>query len=391
MLLEQDQRDRPTNGGDMPSTGDMPDRYKIVRPLGKGGMGEVYLAEDAVLQRKVAIKFLAADAQQDFVARRRFLNEARSAAALDHPFICKIYETGELDGKAFIAMEYVRGESLLDRLSKGPLQPEEGLKLAMEIAEALEEGHGKGIVHRDLKPANIMITPQGHAKVMDFGVAKQFTQIEADEHEQLTMTGSLTRAGSVVGTLAYMSPEQLRGQRVDQRSDIFSFGILLYEIFSGRHPFRKPSDLETASAILRDVPAPISELSDTQPEIRLIFEKALAKEPAQRYQQIRELRNDLQKLREIPKPGDIPPKQASNLAARRATALTRWVRSASLALLAGAGLVLAWWFAVPDSAPPPRVERMSILIADFQNQWRRSRQDQYRNGGDGQERGFHRP
>ena len=220
--------------------------YRITDRIGAGGMGEVYRATDTVLKREVALKFLPEELARDEVARRRFLREAQSAAALDHPFICHIHEIGEADGKDFIAMEYVEGRTLRDRLAPGPLAIAECLKIALEIAEALEKAHQNRIVHRDLKPSNIMLTPDGHAKVMDFGLAKRVAR-EEENSEEATLTG-LTREGSTVGTVPYMSPEQLKGEEVDTRSDIFSFGIILYEMLAGVHPFRKAEGIATAGS-----------------------------------------------------------------------------------------------------------------------------------------------
>ncbi|MDA2928026.1 serine/threonine protein kinase, partial [Acidobacteria bacterium AH-259-G07] len=198
--------------------------YKILEKIGQGGMGEVFLAEDTSLDRKVALKFLPDFMQEDPTARKRFLREAKSAAALDHPYICHIHEIGEADGKNFIAMEYVEGQTLKDKLAIGSLPLKEALNTAAEIAEALETAHEKNIVHRDLKPSNIMLTPKGHVKVMDFGLAKRLVPAEGVGSQAETLTASLTKTGATLGTLAYMSPEQLRGEEVDTRSDIFSFG-----------------------------------------------------------------------------------------------------------------------------------------------------------------------
>ena len=201
-------------------------QYSITDKIGEGGMGEVYRATDTVLTRDVALKFLPEKLARDEIARRRFLREARSAAALDHPFICHIHETGEVDGKGFIAMEYVPGPTLQDKLAAGPLAIAECLRIASEMAEALEKAHQNKIVHRDLKPSNIILTPEGHVKVMDFGLAKRVAP-EQEDSQQTTLTG-LTGEGSTLGTVPYMSPEQLKGEEVDTRSDIFSFGIILY-------------------------------------------------------------------------------------------------------------------------------------------------------------------
>lgn len=264
--------------------------YRISRMIGKGGMGEVYLAEDTTLPRKVALKFLPRELQQDEVARKRFIREAGSIAAIDHPFICNIFEVGEFEGKAFLALEYVEGPSLAERLAEGPLALEQAFQIAGEIAQALEEAHKKGIVHRDLKPSNIMLTPQGHAKVMDFGLAKRVTGGEAQES---TVT-PLTRAGSTPGTVAYMSPEQLKDEEVDTRSDIFSFGIVLYEMLTGVHPFRKPEAMATASSILQDEPAPVGmQREGISAVVQYMVRKMLAKDPGRRYQLVRDIHTDL--------------------------------------------------------------------------------------------------
>ena len=205
----------------MAKPGDKIKHYEIIKQIGKGGMGEVYLAQDTALDRKVAIKFLPEKMQKDATARVRLLREAKAAASLDHPFICKIYETGEIDSKAYIVMEYIEGKDLRDKLDEGLLPLRDSLQMALEIAEALEAAHGKGIVHRDLKPANIMLTPQGHVKVMDFGLAKQILPAGEEAISKTLTQASLTEQGAIVGTLAYMSPEQAKGETVDARSDIF--------------------------------------------------------------------------------------------------------------------------------------------------------------------------
>ena len=198
-------------------------------------MGKVYLAEDTSLDRKVALKFLPEALQAKPVAHRRFIREAKSAAALDHPFICNIHEVAQTDGgQSFIVMEYVEGQTLRQRLMDGPLPLTQALQVSLEVAETLEVAHQRGIIHRDIKPSNIMLTQQGHAKVMDFGIAKTVTPEDRSEQE---ITSALTRDGAQPGTLAYMSPEQLRGSAVDTRSDLFSLGIVLYQIFTGQHPF----------------------------------------------------------------------------------------------------------------------------------------------------------
>ncbi len=272
--------------------------YRILEKLGEGGMGEVYLAHDTgPLDRKVALKFPSQEMQQDPVAQQRFLREAKSAAALDHPYVCHIHEVGEDGEQSFISMEYVAGQTLKDRLSKGPLELKDALQKATEIAEALEAAHKQNIVHRDLKPANIMLTPEGHVKVMDFGLAKRMIPAEGAESHDETFSSSLTDTGATLGTLPYMSPEQVRGQEVDSRSDIFSFGVVLYEILTGVHPFRKDTPVETANAILNKVPAAVTKHLDSTPVLlQHTVRKMLAKEPDRRYQSVHEVGTDLAEL-----------------------------------------------------------------------------------------------
>ncbi len=264
--------------------------YRIIDKIGHGGMGEVFLADDTSLHRKVALKFLPPYMQQDVSARKRFLREARSAAALDHPFICHINEVAESDGRDFIVMEYVEGQSVKDRIEKGPLSPDEALPIAIEVAEALEAAHGKGIVHRDIKPANIMLTQTGHAKVMDFGLAKRLVYSGAMEAAEETVT-ALTSDGSTVGTLAYMSPEQHRGQAVDGRSDIWALGATLYEMVSGTRPFHGPSGVDLTSAILNQAPRSLP--SRVPADMAALIGRCLEKDPEKRYQRASELREAL--------------------------------------------------------------------------------------------------
>ncbi len=265
--------------------------YKVLEKLGEGGMGEVYLAEDTTLNRRVALKLLPEPMREDEMARKRFLREAQSAANLDHPYVCHVHEIGRVEGRDFIAMEFVAGETLQDRLKSGPMPLEQALQIASEVAEALEEAHNKSIVHRDVKPSNIMLTQGGHAKVMDFGLAKRvFAGDEAKNDETLT---ELT----TVGTVSYMSPEQVRAEEVDARSDIFSFGIVLYEMLTGIHPFRRGQEMVTASAILNEDPPPLSEHEAELPGVlQHTIRKMLTRDPAQRYQSIHEVRTNLNQL-----------------------------------------------------------------------------------------------
>jgi serine/threonine protein kinase/dienelactone hydrolase len=270
--------------------------YRIVKKIGQGGMGEVFLAQDTSLGRNVAIKFLPQEMRSDPVARERFLREAKSAATLDHPHICVVHEANEVTGAPFIVMEYVEGESLKERLDRGPLPLEQTLQLGAEIAEALQEAHSKHIIHRDLKPGNVMVTRAGHAKVMDFGLAKRLLSSEHAATEAQTLT-ELTQMGTTVGTLAYMSPEQLQGQPADHRSDIFSFGAVLYEMIARVHPFRREVGMATAAAILSKEPAPLAQYAPGIPEqlAKLILEM-LAKAPARRPQSMRAIHGQLKEI-----------------------------------------------------------------------------------------------
>jgi len=251
--------------------------YRIVSQLGAGGMGEVYLAEDVQLARRVAIKLLASDVAADEAANRRLVQEARAAASLDHPNICSIYEVGEVDGRNFIVMQYLEGQTLEATLKTKPLTSKESITIAAQITDALTEAHSHNIIHRDIKPANIMITSRGQAKMMDFGLARVVTK--GIDSEAVTQSMGLTTPGTILGTLPYMSPEQVRGEALDVRSDIFSFGVVLYEMLSGRHPFANRSAAETISAILKEEPSMLSPHADDVPEeLQRIARKCLEKD-----------------------------------------------------------------------------------------------------------------
>ena len=351
----------------MVNPGDKIQHYELIRLLGKGGMGEVYLARDSFLDRNVAVKFLPDEMHMDPNARERFLREAKAAAALDHPFICKIFEAGEHEGKSFIVMEYIAGATLKDKIAETPLSLGAALKVALEVAEALEAAHEKGIVHRDLKPSNLMCTPQGHVKVMDFGLAKHIvSEMGAGALSQTltrTMTAgpaemSITGKGVVVGTIAYMSPEQAKGAPVDARTDIFSLGIVLTEIVTGKHPFDRPTPVETLTAVLRDTPPPVHVKPKVlNPALGRILNKALAKDPAARYQKISEMGADIRALL-----ADIEPRSWFGLRGWRARA----------AAIAGVALILALAGIVvlrPKNgpAPPAGPKPIKVLIADFEN------------------------
>ncbi len=269
-------------------------RYRILEKIGHGGMGEVFLAEDTSLHRRVALKFLPPEMQRDAEAHKRFIREARSAAALDHPYICHINEVAEADGRDFIVMEYVDGQALRAKIGQGAVALEETLRIGTEVAEALEAAHGKGIVHRDIKPENIMMTRTGHAKVMDFGLAKQMGASAEMALGGPTMT-LFTSEGTTVGTLAYMSPEQLRGLPADARSDIWSLGATLYEMASGVRPFQGQSGFEVSSAILNRAPLPLP--AGVPAELGAVIGRCLEKEPTKRYQTAQDLRAALEEIR----------------------------------------------------------------------------------------------
>jgi serine/threonine protein kinase/formylglycine-generating enzyme required for sulfatase activity len=272
--------------------------YRILSKLGAGGMGEVYLADDTQLGRRVAIKLLPAAASSDEHARKRLVREARAAATLDHPHICSVYEVGEADGRSYIAMQYIEGETLDLKLKRKVLELRESLAIATQVADALSEAHAHGIIHRDIKPSNIVITARGQAKVMDFGLAKLIPQAEVVQSEAET-DALLSTPGAIIGTVPYMSPEQVRGEALDGRSDIFSFGAVLYEILSGQQPFASKSSAATASAILTHEPPPLARFSRRlPPELERIVSKALRKDPDERYQTAKDLLIDLRSLRD---------------------------------------------------------------------------------------------
>ncbi len=269
-------------------------RYRIDSRLGAGGMGEVFLAEDMTLGRRVALKVLTPSGGPDSDRARRFAQEARLASAISHPNIAQIFEIGEADGVNFIAMEYVEGEALSARVLRGPSSPADVIEIAIQTFDALDEAHARGIVHRDLKPANILMTERGRVKVLDFGLAKLVVRDAADN----TATRLDTDSGLILGTVHYMSPEQALGREVDTRTDIFSAGIVLYELLTGRLPFSGNSTTETFDRIMHAQPDSISRLNDAAPpELERIVKKALEKEPARRYQTARDVLVDLTNLK----------------------------------------------------------------------------------------------
>jgi serine/threonine-protein kinase len=270
--------------------------YSMIRLLGAGGMGEIYLALDTKLNRKVAIKLLSPQSVTDTIANKRLIREARAAARLDHPNICAIYEVGEENNRAFIVMQYLQGETLADRIARRPLELSETLAIASQVADALLEAHVHGIIHRDLKPQNVMITPRGQAKVLDFGLAKLTERASPVDSEAETET-LLSQPGAILGTVPYLSPEQLEEKDLDNRSDIFSFGSMLYEMVTGKPAFAASGKGAVVSAILNKDPQPLARYAANVPsELERILRKCIVKDREQRYQSARELFIDLRNL-----------------------------------------------------------------------------------------------
>lgn len=339
--------------------------YEILGKLGEGGMGVVYLARDTRLNRQVALKLLPEHLAVTPEARARFIREAQSASALNSPHIVTVYEIGSHGGSDFIAMEYIRGETLADHLRRGPLGFELALNYSLQLAAALSTAHASGIVHRDLKPGNVMVGPGGLLKILDFGLAKPAASIgnQPEAPADLTTTSPLTQYGLAMGTLAYMSPEQALGAEVDTRSDIFSLGLVLYEMFTGKRPLAGPTPGDTFRRLQLDEPAPLSEVSTQLPSnLDEIIRKTLAKKPSDRYQTAGELEADLRTL--LPgsghqtAPGRILARETRPAQRRLAQlANSRTLQVAGVALAAVA--LLAFWqpWKLLRHEPPPSAKR----------------------------------